>query len=176
MPTIIDDDPYPPPARSIELELIDPLNYLSHAEHDQLQEWAGAVFTQLDTTGSVRVKIVNDSMMSDAHQRFSGIEGTTDVLTFDLSEPDADHDTEQDDNQHKILDTDLIVCYDEAERQAADRSHTTLHELLLYIVHGTLHCLGYDDHDEDDYARMHTREDELLTAAGIGPLFDLGGN
>lgn len=172
MPTIIDDDPYPPPARSIELELIDPLNFLSHAEHDQLQEWAGAVFSQLHNAGSVRVKIVNDSMMSDAHQQFSGIPGTTDVLTFDLSEQDND----QDGAQSKILDTDLIVCYDEAARQAENRSHTTLHELLLYIVHGTLHCLGYDDHEDDDYARMHAREDELLTAAGIGPLFDLGGN
>lgn len=172
MPTIIDDDPYPPPARSIELELIDPLNFLSHAEHDQLQEWAGAIFSQLETTGSVRVKVANDSMMSDAHQQFSGIPGTTDVLTFDLSEPSTD----QDNLHHKILDTDLIVCYDEAGRQAENRSHTTLHELLLYIVHGTLHCLGYDDHEDDDYARMHAREDELLTAAGIGPLFDLGGN
>lgn len=172
MPTIIDDDPHPPPARSIELELIDPLNFLSHAEHSQLQEWAGAVFSQLKAAGSLRVKVVNDSMMSDAHLRYSGITGTTDVLTFDLSEQDSD----QDGAQGKVLDTDLIICYDEAARQAENRSHTTLHELLLYIVHGTLHCLGYDDHEDDDFARMHAREDELLTAAGIGPLFDLGGN
>lgn len=166
MSNIIDDDPYPPPARSINLELIDPLNFLSHTEHDQLQKWAGLVFFHLEATGSIRVKIVNDSMMSEAHERFSGISGTTDVLTFDLND--------QDSIQNKVLDTDLIVCYDEATRQADNRSHTTLHELLLYTIHGTLHCLGYDDHEDDDYARMHAREDELLTAAGIGPLFDLG--
>ncbi|MBO6512397.1 MAG: rRNA maturation RNase YbeY [Phycisphaerales bacterium] len=166
MPTITDDDPYPPPARSIALELIDPLHLLSTSEHDQLNEWAGAVFSQLDFAGSIRVKIVNDPMMANAHERFSGISGTTDVLTFDLNH---EHPIE-----HKILDTDLIVCYDEAERQAEQRSHSTLHELLLYIVHGTLHCLGYDDHDDTEYARMHAREDELLILAGIGPLFDLG--
>ena len=31
-------------------------------------------------------------------------------------------------------------------------------ELLLYIVHGTLHLVGYDDHDPADLAKMVLRE------------------
>ena len=51
------------------------------------------------------------------------------------------------------------------------RSHPVERELLLYIIHGILHCLGEDDHDDDAYARMHAREDDLLEAIGVGRTF-----
>ena len=36
---------------------------------------------------------------------------------------------------------------------------------------GLLHLLGEDDHDDDAFERMHHREDQLLTAMGLGPVF-----
>jgi probable rRNA maturation factor len=171
MPTPPDEDPYPPPTSpplKIEFELIDPLSLLTQQGITKINTWTNAIFTQLSATGSVRAKVVNDQQMADAHQRFSGIPGTTDVLTFDLND--------EDNSETKALDTDLIVCADEAARQAQKHNHSTEHEILLYIIHGTLHCLGYNDHTPEDYNSMHTREDQLLTAAGIGPLFDRGTN
>ncbi len=169
MHTPPDEDPHPPPTNrpaAIEFELIDPLSMLSSTATNNITTWVHAVFAHLRATGSVRAKVVNDQQMADAHQRFSGIPGTTDVLTFDLNE--------EDDSDTKALDTDLIICFDEAARQAHSHNHSTEHELLLYIIHGTLHCLGYNDHTPEDYNAMHTREDQLLTSAGIGPLFDRG--
>ncbi len=116
------------------------------------------------TGGSVRVVVVSDIEMSAAHERFSGVAGTTDVLTFDLREAGAGE-----------LDTDILICLDEAERVASERGHTPDRELLLYIVHGILHCLGHDDHDPVAYARMHAREDEVLEAIGVGRTFAQGG-
>ena len=174
MHTPPEEDPHPPPAKPtalIEFELIDPLSLLSDSAAKNIQSWTNAVFAQLRATGSVRAKVVNDLQMADAHQRFSGIPGTTDVLTFDLNDQ---HDP--DDETPKVLDTDLIVCFDEASRQADSHNHSTEHELLLYIIHGTLHCLGYNDHTPEDFKAMHTREDQLLTDAGIGPLFHQGTN
>jgi probable rRNA maturation factor len=69
------------------------------------------------------------------------------------------------------LDVDLLVCADEAGRQAELRGFTVERELLLYIVHGVLHCLGFDDHNETDSARMHAEEDRLLAAAGVGATY-----
>lgn len=145
------------------LELSDPQSLLSEPELQSIQSWTKSVFELLDATGSIRAKVVNDDQMSTAHQQFSGIEGTTDVLTFDLN---PEYSTE-----NKLLDTDLIICYDEAQRQAKEHNHTTAQELLLYIIHGTLHCLGYNDHTDEDFKAMHAKEDQLLTQAGIGPLF-----
>jgi probable rRNA maturation factor len=108
------------------------------------------------------IAIVDDAQMSDLHEEFMDITGTTDVLTFDLSD-DPDDTT--------VIEGELILCIDEASRQAASRGHETRMELLLYGVHGLLHLMGYDDHDDDDYDRMHAREDELLTKAGFEALF-----
>jgi probable rRNA maturation factor len=125
----------------------------------------------------VNVVIVDDATMASLHERFSGIAGTTDVLTFDLSdeprtEPPADamdratvHDVEGE----------VYVCLDEARRRAAELGHPVAHELLLYGLHGVLHLLGFDDHEEADYQRMHALEDRLLRAGGIGAVFDRDG-
>lgn len=118
---------------------------------------------------SLNLVIVADDEMAELHEQYTGVAGTTDVLTFDLTDsaegelplgPDA------------VIEGDIILCLDEAKRQAADRGHEPRQELLLYAVHGLMHLLGEDDHDEDDYQRMHAREDALLQQLGFGPLFD----
>jgi probable rRNA maturation factor len=63
---------------------------------------------------------------------------------------------------------------DEAGRQSAVRGHTVEQELLLYVVHGVLHCLGHDDHDPDAAARMHAEEDRVLAAVGVGVTYARG--
>lgn len=170
MPPQEAEDQPPPSQRSraqaatIELHVENACAALPTTSLHQLITDTRSVLDLLPNTGSVRVRIVDDAEMIEAHKRFCDLDTTTDVLTFDL----ASHDTAF---HTKTLDTDLIVCADEARRQAQQRGHPITHELLLYVVHGVLHCLGHDDHDHDAYARMHAREDELLTAAGIGPVF-----
>lgn len=119
-----------------------------------------AVADRFGATGEVRARIVADDEMAQLHERHTGVAGTTDVLTFDLAE-----------TEHE-LDVDLVLCVDEARRRAHEYGHDVARELTLYLVHGVLHCLGHDDHDETDAQRMHTAEDELLEAAGIGRVFD----
>jgi len=164
-------DDQPPPSRTsgiapspIELDVHDVSRVLTDQELITLQKLTLRVLGQLPNTGSVRVRIVSDQEMVNAHDQFCGLSTTTDVLTFDLAQQDTNFDS-------KVLDTDLIVCVDEAQRQASTRQHIFVHELLLYIIHGVLHCLGHDDHDDDAFARMHTQEDKLLTSAGIGAIF-----
>lgn len=107
----------------------------------------------------VHVEIVGDASMDAYHRRHSGVEGTTDVLTFLASDPD------------EPIDVDIIACVDVARRQAAERGHPVERELLLYAVHGLLHCAGHDDHDPEAYRRMHEEEDRVLTAIGVGATF-----
>lgn len=110
--------------------------------------------------GSVRGRVVDDTEMAEAHMRWMDVPGTTDVLTFDMRE-----------FEDEPLDVDMLLCADEAGRQAEARGLRPEHEVLLYIVHGVLHCLGYDDHDEAEAARMHAEEDRLLVAAGVGAIY-----
>jgi probable rRNA maturation factor len=127
--------------------------------------WVQAAAATLGLTGEIRVRLVDDAQMSAAHERYSRVAGTTDVLTFDLRDPESAA------GNPAAMDVDIYACVDEAGRQAAHRGHGVERELLLYILHGILHCLGEDDHDDAAYARMHAREDEVLEAIGVGRVF-----
>ena len=165
-PTEADDQP----PSSIEVELFDGLNLLNTHELDSLAQMTCRALAQLPNSGQIRVSIVDDQRMSDAHLKFSGIEGTTDVLTFDLA-PETNPGSAPESFDSKVLDTDLTICFDEAQRQSTKLGHSVERELLLYIIHGVLHCLGYNDHNDQDYQRMHQREDQLLSAIGVGNTF-----
>lgn len=129
--------------------------------------WLDAQLTRIAglaglTDCRLNLAVVDDARMNQLHEQYLGIAGTTDVLTFDLrDEPDGP------------VEGDIILCMDEAGRQAEQRGHDTRLELLLYAVHGLLHLMGEDDHTPADYEQMHRREDELLTRAGLGAVFEV---
>lgn len=120
--------------------------------------------------GSVRVRLVGDGEMSAAHSKYAGIDGTTDVLTFDMRD---EVEGQAEDLPAGPLDVDLWVCVDEARRQAGVRGIEPARELLLYCLHGILHCLGHDDHSDAGFARMHAEEDRILEVIGVGTTFAL---
>lgn len=152
-------------AARARVDVIDPAGLLPPADSAWLAERARAAVEHLGAGGEVRARLVNDEAMAAAHERYSSVPGTTDVLTFDLRDGE---------DPAAPLDTDLLLCVDEAARQAGGRGHAVRLELLLYAVHGVLHCLGEDDHDEAAAARMHAREDEVLTALGLGAVYGRG--
>jgi len=149
----------------VTVELVDTSGRLPTGDaawlHDKVKQVAGL----LGIRGVVSARVVGDEEMAEAHEDFCGVEGTTDVITFDLTDPAEGLGAKG------VVEADLLLCLDEAERQAARRGHALREELLLYVVHGVLHCLGHDDHDEAGYERMHAEEDRLMGLLGIGPTF-----
>ena len=107
----------------------------------------------------VTVEVIDDHRMAALHERFSSVPGTTDVLTFPGSGPG------------EPVEVDIAICVDEAARQSAARGHELRRELLLYALHGLLHCTGFDDRTPDDHARMHAEEDRILQAIGLGAVY-----
>ena len=106
----------------------------------------------------VTARVVDDREMDEAHRRFSGISGTTDVLTF----------VEATERGREV---DLLVCHQEARRRASELGHDLRRELLLYCLHGVLHALGRDDKEPADHDRMHAEEDRILERIGVGRIF-----
>lgn len=100
----------------------------------------------------VDVAVVNSREIALLNRKYLNHAGDTDVLSFDLSDTPGDGIYAQ-----------IIVCGDVADRQAKLRGLTFQEELLLYVVHGLLHVMGYDDLAVRAAAKMHARQDELLS-------------
>lgn len=105
--------------------------------------------------------LVGDARMSDLHNRYLGIAGPTDVLTFEL-----DHDT-----RGRVTAGEVVICVPEARRQVRGHRMEVRNELLLYALHGMLHLSGFDDTTGLGYRKMHEMEDKVLTRLGIGAVF-----
>jgi probable rRNA maturation factor len=113
----------------------------------------------------ISIGIVDDAEISTLNKQFLNHQGTTDSLSFDLSdvrEPEG----------RKVFD--LIVNGELAVREAARRGHDAQAELALYITHGLLHHLGFDDATEGQARRMHQTEDEILQHLGYGLVYNHG--
>jgi len=160
------DDPDRPKTGSLVFDIVDPHRHLEPDQRRSLESTLGEIARLLagdGAAGQVRVGIVNDETMAELHERHTGVAGTTDVLTFDLAQSGPSG-----------LDVDLTLCIDQARRESQRRGLPIIHELLLYTIHGVLHCTGYDDHEQaGDFGAqaMHQREDEILRTIGIGPIY-----
>jgi probable rRNA maturation factor len=108
---------------------------------------------------ALTVLIVDDAESARLHREHFDVDGTTDVMTF----PDDSTDPETD--LHLL--GDLAVCADVATREAAERGRSASDELTLYVLHGLLHLLGYDDEDPADQAEMWAVQRRLLATVGI---------
>ena len=131
------------------------------------EELRRAVQAALEVGGSnrhrVSLAIVDDPTLARLHQAFMGDPTPTDVLSFDLTD-DPDRPEGE-----------VVVSAETARRQAGDLGGDPRAELLLYVVHGVLHLVGFDDATPEEAASMHRQEDRLLEALGYERPYAQGG-
>lgn len=107
------------------------------------------------TDGTLSIAVVDDPTIHALNVKFLEHDYPTDVLSFALEQ--RDH----------YLDGEVIVSADTASANAADYGWPAKHELLLYVIHGTLHLVGYRDKSDSETAAMRAAEAKYLAAAGI---------
>lgn len=104
--------------------------------------------------------VVVDRERSDAlHREHFDVEGETDVMTFPDGSPNPENE--------RIHLGDLVICLDVAREIAAGDDMRVGHEMVLYVVHGLLHILGFDDIDAHDRQEMWERQRAILEPLGI---------
>ncbi len=90
--------------------------------------------------------------MKDLNKKYLRHNFATDVLTFDWSL-----------NGKPAIDGEIIISSPTAKRQAREYGNSIQEEIMLYMIHGLLHLLGYDDHGLKQIKKMRTKENELLS-------------
>jgi probable rRNA maturation factor len=125
----------PPP---LELALGNPCRY-PEVRHRELAPWLRALLAELaPDADSFAVRFTSDRAMRELNRRYRGRDYPTDVLSFP-GEPGAE-------GRHL---GDVVIAVPTARRQAAAAGAGAGEELRRLLLHGVLHCLGYD-HERDD--------------------------
>lgn len=120
-----------------------------------------ALHSQRYKRGDLHINVIGRAEMCRQHARWMNDPSPTDVLTFDLRERPA----------KGVVDGEILVCETVARREARRRKTDWRSELILYVVHGSLHLCGYDDHTGEESAAMHALEDRILVKLGWGRVF-----
>jgi probable rRNA maturation factor len=71
------------------------------------------------------------------------------------------------DEEDNLLIGSIVICCDRAREQAEEYGHSYNRELHYLIVHGIMHCLGYDHLTDEDKAEMREKEELVLGKLGI---------
>lgn len=98
------------------------------------------------------IHLVNATEMARVNSTFLQHEGSTDVITFDHSEP----------SPTAPLHGELYICLDDAVAQAREFRSTWTSELARYVIHGILHLRGHDDLQAAARRKMKREENLLL--------------
>lgn len=104
---------------------------------------------------SVDIAVVDDVAIHRLNRERLDHDWPTDVISFLYSDDPVAGE--------------LIVSADTAERVASEYDWDPGAELALYVVHGTLHLLGYDDQTDEDRAAMQREENRILATFGWTP-------
>ncbi|MCA9881571.1 MAG: rRNA maturation RNase YbeY [Anaerolineae bacterium] len=141
--TIQNEKSYSIPAESL-IEAAETVLRIHDAVHDELS-----------------IVITDNAEVQALNQQFRQIDAPTDVLSFP-AEPLPDEF--KDDTRYL---GDLVIAYPYASEQAQRLNHNLEQSLMLLVVHGTLHLLGYDHDTPDNKAKMWAQQAEALTQLGV---------
>lgn len=126
----------------------------------------------VDRASGVTVVITDDEAVRALNQQFRGVDAPTDILSFPADLPpdlpdDLAADLELDEDDMTPYLGDLIIAYPYTRHQAAESGHDLSDELVLLVIHGTLHLLGYDHDTPENEADMWETQAELLAALNV---------
>ena len=130
-------------------------------------------FVETDATLALEVLFVDEAEIQRLNRELRAIDKVTDVLSFpalDLERGQAikkaDYPFDIDEEERLVVGS-IAVCVKRAKEQAEEYGHSYERELHYLIVHGIMHCLGYDHMEESDKAQMREKEEEILNKLGI---------
>ncbi|MBQ8308788.1 MAG: rRNA maturation RNase YbeY [Clostridia bacterium] len=130
-------------------------------------------FVETDVPLAVEFLFVDETEIQRLNKELRGVDKITDVLSF----PTLDHIKGQAlykkdypfdiDEEGRLLLGSIVVCCKRAREQAEEYGHSYERELHYLLVHGVMHCLGYDHETDEERAEMREKEEFVLSKLGI---------
>lgn len=112
----------------------------------------------------ISIAVVDDPAIRQLNKRYLNHDYETDVISFVLEYLE----------ETSALSGQLIVSTDTAQKTAREFGGSMQDELLLYVVHGTLHLVGYNDKNPSDAKEMRDAEKKYLGVFGVEHRWNVG--
>jgi probable rRNA maturation factor len=130
-------------------------------DESQLQQAVHAVLAgESLNRANISLAIVDNRTIHELNRQFLQHDYATDVLSFVL------------DQGNGYVEGEIIASVEMAHQLAAGFGWQPNDELLLYVIHGTLHLTGYDDQTADAKQEMRGREIFYLNQFGLTPCYE----
>jgi probable rRNA maturation factor len=121
---------------------------------------------KIPTSAELGLVITDNAEIQRINKLYRGKDESTDVLAFNMLYPMGFEGEEvtfiapPDGFSHL---GEIMISYPKAVAQAQQRGHDIEHEILVLLIHGILHLLGYDhEKSADDEFHMRGRENDIL--------------
>ncbi|MBM4055931.1 MAG: rRNA maturation RNase YbeY [Planctomycetes bacterium] len=137
----------------MELEIIN-RQKLYPIDEKRIIKLVKRVLKSEDKEAFLSIVVTDNREIRKLNKTFLGHDYVTDVLSFGY------------DTSENGVSGEIIVSAEMAHKVAQKRGHDAEGEIVLYLIHGLLHLIGYDDKKKEDAKKMHRREKELLSNLG----------
>jgi probable rRNA maturation factor len=119
----------------------------------------------------ISVRLTSDSQVQALNAEWRGKDKPTNVLSFPMAEPyELQAETFI---AREMLLGDIILAHGVCASEARDKGISLENHAVHLMVHGTLHLLGHDHHDDDEAADMEAREIRALERLGIANPYEV---
>lgn len=115
-----------------------------------------AIWEQVDIAqaGTVNIAFLSDDEIQELNKNYRNIDKTTDVLSFHYFEDFTDLKPTE-------IAGEIIMSEAKILSQATEYGNTSEAEFTKLLIHSTLHLLGYDHEDDEEYKEMHAEEQKI---------------
>ena len=130
---------------------------------------AESAFPQLGRTAravEIAVRLTGDEVVRALNAQWRGKDRATNVLSFPMAEP-VEFIADGEVIGPELMLGDIVLAKGVCATEAARKSIAIIDHATHLLIHGTLHLLGYDHHDDSAAADMEAREVRALARLGI---------
>ena len=143
------------------------------AEDARRLEGAMDGFVKSDVPLAVEFIFTDEEEIRRLNRELRSTDRVTDVLSFPALDgikgkalKRRDYPCDVDDEGNLFVGS-IAVCKKRAAEQAEEYGHSYRRELNYLLVHGIMHCLGYDHMTEEEKSEMREKEECILGKMGI---------
>ncbi len=121
---------------------------------NKIKQVVKEVLGKKSSSAKLSIAFVDNNEIKRLNKIYFGSNEITDVIAFPL-------------NNHKsALNGEIVVSVETAVDTAVKENVDVEGEIVLYVVHGMLHLMGYRDGNRNDAEIMHEKESTILKTLG----------